>query len=83
MDINTFGRLCRVLRDKSGLIDQKFITVEEQVAMFLCVLSHHKNTRIVGYDFMSSSQTVSRYIHLVLRGVLSPHATFFSSTYSY
>lgn len=76
MDRNTFGRLCRVLRDKSGLIDQKFITVEEQVAMFLCVLSHHKKTRIVGHNFMRSSQTVSRYIHLVLRGVLSLHATF-------
>ncbi|XP_041993768.1 uncharacterized protein LOC121744329 [Salvia splendens] len=76
MDRNTFGRLCHILRDRSGLIDQKFVTVEEQVAMFLYILSHHKKTRIVGYDFMRSSQTVSRYIHLVLRGVLSQHSLF-------
>lgn len=73
MDRNTFGRLCRLLRDRVGLIDQKFVTVEEQVAMFL---SHHKKTHIVGYDFMRSSQTVSKYIHIVLRGVLTLHELF-------
>ncbi|KAG6413951.1 hypothetical protein SASPL_126667 [Salvia splendens] len=76
MDRNTFGRLCRILRDCAGLIDQKFVTVEEQVAMFLCVLSHHKKTRIVGYDFMRSSHTVSRYIHIVIRAVLMLHNLF-------
>ncbi|XP_047940151.1 putative nuclease HARBI1 isoform X2 [Salvia hispanica] len=76
MDRNTFGRLCRILRDRVGLIDKKFVTLEEQVAMFLCVLSHHKKSRIVGYDFMRSSQTVSRYIHTVLRGVLTLHSLF-------
>ncbi|XP_042016260.1 uncharacterized protein LOC121764282 [Salvia splendens] len=80
MDRNTFGRLCRILRDRAGLIDQKFVTVEEQVAMFLCVLSHHKKTRIVGYDFMRSSHTVSRYIHIVLRGVLMLHNLFLVKT---
>ncbi|KAL1564083.1 protein ANTAGONIST OF LIKE HETEROCHROMATIN PROTEIN 1-like [Salvia divinorum] len=45
MDRNCFGRLYRLLRDVSGLIDQKFVTVEEQVAMFLGILSHHKKTR--------------------------------------
>ncbi|XP_047976969.1 uncharacterized protein LOC125218265 isoform X2 [Salvia hispanica] len=76
MDRNTFGRLCRILRDSVGLIDQKFVTVEEQVAMFLCVLSHHKKSRIVGYNFIRSSQTVSKYIHIVLRGILSLHSLF-------
>ena len=75
MDRNTFGRLCRILRDRVGLIDQKLVTVEEQVAMFLCVLAHHKKSRIVGYNFMRSSQTVSKYIHTVLRlqTITSPH----------
>ena len=75
MDRNTFGRLCRLLRDRVGLIDQKFVTVEEQIAMFLCILSHHKKTRIVGHDFMRS-QTVSKYMHIVLRGVLTLHEVF-------
>ncbi|XP_042051418.1 putative nuclease HARBI1 [Salvia splendens] len=76
MDRNTFGRLCRILRDRVGLIDQKFVTVEEQVAMFLCVLSHHTKARIVGFRFMRSSQTVSKYIHTVLRGLLTLHNLF-------
>ncbi|XP_047949358.1 protein ALP1-like [Salvia hispanica] len=76
MDRNTFGRLCRILRDRVGLIDQKFVTVEEQVSMFLCVLSHHTKARIVGFRFMRSSQTVSKYIHTVLRGVLTLHNLF-------
>ncbi|XP_047937792.1 protein ANTAGONIST OF LIKE HETEROCHROMATIN PROTEIN 1-like [Salvia hispanica] len=73
MDRNTFGRLCRLLRDRAGLIDQKFVTVEEQVAMFLSILSHHKKTRVVGHDFMRSSETASIYTHMVLRGVLTLH----------
>ncbi|XP_042019115.1 uncharacterized protein LOC121766954 [Salvia splendens] len=76
MDRNTFGRLCRLLRDRVGLIDQKFVTVEEQVAMFLCILSHHKKTRIVGHNFMRSSQTVSKYMHIVLRGILTLNEVF-------
>ncbi|XP_042044486.1 uncharacterized protein LOC121790295 [Salvia splendens] len=70
IDRNTFGRLCRLLRDQIGLIDQKFMTLEEQVAMFLCLLSHHEKTRIVGFNFMRSSQTVSHYMHIVLCGML-------------
>ncbi|KAG6390570.1 hypothetical protein SASPL_148308 [Salvia splendens] len=73
MDRNTFGRLCRILRDRAGLIDQKFVTVEEQVAIFLSILAHHKKTRVVGHDFMRSSETVSKYTHMVLRGVLTLH----------
>ncbi|XP_042009183.1 uncharacterized protein LOC121757755 [Salvia splendens] len=73
MDRNTFGKLCRILRDRTGLIDQKFVTVEEQVAMFLSILAHHKKTRVVRHDFMRSSETVSKYTHMVLRGVLSLH----------
>ncbi|XP_042025781.1 uncharacterized protein LOC121772656 [Salvia splendens] len=73
MDRNTFGRLCRILRARAGLRDQKFVTVEEQVAMFLSILAHYKKTRVVGHDFMCSSETVSKYTHMVLRGVLTLH----------
>ncbi|XP_042052727.1 putative nuclease HARBI1 [Salvia splendens] len=73
MDRNTFGRLCRLLKDRCGLVDKKFVTVEEQVAMFLVVLSHHQKTRVVGFSFTRSSQTVSRYMHVVLYVVLKLH----------
>ena len=76
MDRNTFGQLFRIMRDRVSLIDQKFVTIEEQVSMFLCILSHHKKTQIIGYDFMRSSHTMSKYMHTVLRGVLSLHDLF-------
>ncbi|XP_042051472.1 uncharacterized protein LOC121796750 [Salvia splendens] len=59
--------------DATGLKDGRFVTVEEQVAMFLAILSHHKKTRIVGFNFTLSSQTVGRYLHAVLYGVLNLH----------
>lgn len=73
MDRNTFGRLCRLLKDVSGLVDKKFVTVEEMVAMFLGILAHHNKTRMIGFQFLRSSQTVSRYLHVVLYGVLKLH----------
>ncbi|KAG6418148.1 hypothetical protein SASPL_120347 [Salvia splendens] len=51
MDRNTFGRLCILLRERTSLIDGRWVTVEEQVAMFLCVLAHHSKNRIVGFNF--------------------------------
>ncbi|XP_042058754.1 uncharacterized protein LOC121803117 [Salvia splendens] len=39
----------------------------------LSILAHHKKTRVVGHDFMCSSEIVSKYTHMVLRGVLTLH----------
>ncbi|KAL8470884.1 hypothetical protein ACS0TY_033455 [Phlomoides rotata] len=73
MDRNAFGRLCYLLRNRGGLIDGKFVSVEEQVAVFLSVLGHHKKNRVVKFDHKRSGQTISHYIHLVLRSVLQVH----------
>ncbi|XP_047965382.1 uncharacterized protein LOC125209848 [Salvia hispanica] len=77
MDRNAFGRLCRILRDKCGLVDQRYVRVEEQVAMFLSTLAHHTKNRVVGFQFLRSKHTVSRYIHEVMRGVIHLHRTLF------
>ncbi|XP_057779711.1 uncharacterized protein LOC130998297 [Salvia miltiorrhiza] len=73
MDRNTFGHLCQLLRDLGGLRNGRFVTVEEQVAMFLSVLAHHKKNRVVKFDFWRSGQTISHYVHVVLRAILSLH----------
>lgn len=78
MDRNCFGRLCLLLRERMGLGDRKYVSLEEQVSMLLSLLAHHKKNRIVGYDFIRSGQTVSRYIHEVLRGVIGLHEVFMS-----
>ncbi|XP_057797982.1 uncharacterized protein LOC131014077 [Salvia miltiorrhiza] len=73
MDRNTFGRLSNLLRVLGGLTDSRFVTVEEHVAMFLSVLAHHKKNRVVKFDFWRSGQTVSHYIHVVLKAILRLH----------
>ena len=77
MDRNAFGRLCRILCDRCGLVDQRYVRVEEQVAMFLHTLAHHTKNRVVGFQFLRSKHTVSRYIHEVMRGVIHLHSTLF------
>lgn len=76
MDRNTFGRLCLLLREIGGIRDGKYVSVEEQVALLLCVLAHHKKNRIVGFDFWRSGETISRYIHTVMKAILKLHGLF-------
>ncbi|XP_042044749.1 uncharacterized protein LOC121790662 [Salvia splendens] len=76
MDRNTFGRLCFLLRQTGDLVDGKYVKIEEQVAMFLSVLAHHKKNRIVKFDFLRSGFTVSKYVNAVLRAVLRLHRSF-------
>ncbi|KAL1540574.1 hypothetical protein AAHA92_24909 [Salvia divinorum] len=78
MDRNTFGRLCRVLVERGGLHPGKCLGVEEQVAIFVGVLAHHKKNRVVGFDFWRSGSTVSQYMNKVLGAVLSLHPLLLS-----
>ncbi|KAL1567734.1 protein ANTAGONIST OF LIKE HETEROCHROMATIN PROTEIN 1-like [Salvia divinorum] len=73
MDRNTFGRLCILLKDVGGLQNERFVLLEEQVAIFLGILAHHKKNRVVGFNFLRSGETVSHYVHLVLRAILKLH----------
>ncbi|XP_057770707.1 uncharacterized protein LOC130990497 [Salvia miltiorrhiza] len=77
MDRNTFGRLCHLLRQLGGLKDGRYVSIEEQVAMFLSVLAHHKKNRVVKFDFWRSGCTISTYVHAVLKAVLSLHILLF------
>lgn len=73
MDQNCFGRLVLLLRQVGGLVDEKYVSVEEQVATFLGIIAHHKKNRVVGFDYWRSGQTVSKYVHVVLRSIIMLH----------
>ncbi|XP_012855515.1 PREDICTED: uncharacterized protein LOC105974902 [Erythranthe guttata] len=75
MDINAFVKLCYLLQHVGGLEHSRFVSVHEQVALFLQVLAHHKKNRIVSYDFKRSGQTVSKYFNRVLATLLKLHPT--------
>ncbi|KAL8546350.1 hypothetical protein ACS0TY_006171 [Phlomoides rotata] len=72
----SFGRLCFLMRELEGLIDHKYVSVEEQVSMFLSILAHHKKNRVIKFNFQGSGQIVSHYVHLLLKAVLGLHTLF-------
>ena len=74
MDVNTFGKLCRILSERGRLITGKSLLVEEQVAIFLGVLAHHNKNRVVKFRYRRSGATVSYYMQKVLCAVLSLHS---------
>lgn len=76
MNRNAFSRLCFLMEHIGGLHHSKYVSIEEKVAMFLCILAHHKKNRIVKHDFIRSGQTVSKYIHMVLKALLKLNSLF-------
>ena len=61
-----FHRLCSHLRSRRLLEDTINVSIEEQVAMFLKFVGHRWTNRSVGFEFLRSGETVSRYFNLVL-----------------
>ncbi|KAH6828591.1 hypothetical protein C2S53_006589 [Perilla frutescens var. hirtella] len=76
MSRNAFSRLCYLMEHIGGLVHSRYVSVEEKVAMFLSIVAHHKKNRIVKYDFTRSGQTVSKYIHMVLKALLRLNSLF-------
>ena len=45
------------------------VTVEEQVAMFMHVVGQNWSNRAIGFEFIRSGETVSRYFNAVLDAI--------------
>uniref|UniRef100_A0A8I6XKJ1 DUF8040 domain-containing protein n=1 Tax=Hordeum vulgare subsp. vulgare TaxID=112509 RepID=A0A8I6XKJ1_HORVV len=69
MDRRTFHILCEMVRDVSGLKGTRNTSLEEIVASFLYVLSHHLKNRTVGKFFYRSPEPVSRNFNACLLAV--------------
>ncbi|KAL8479004.1 hypothetical protein ACS0TY_030774 [Phlomoides rotata] len=76
IDRIAFARLCSLLETLGGLTDSRNINVQEKVAMFLTILSHHTKNRSVRFQFKRSGQTVSKHFYSVLNAVLRLHSIF-------
>ncbi|XP_059671120.1 uncharacterized protein LOC132316664 [Cornus florida] len=63
---NTFRALCRELK-LLGLKDSTFLTVEEQVAIFLLTVSHNERNRVVAERFQHSTSTILYHFYTVLK----------------
>ncbi|MFQ6640394.1 hypothetical protein Gotur_016726 [Gossypium turneri] len=53
-----------------GLKSSRNMLVDEQVAMFLHIISHHLKNRVIKHHFSRSGKTVSRLFHNVLNAVI-------------
>ncbi|KAG6511314.1 hypothetical protein ZIOFF_029373 [Zingiber officinale] len=73
MNQNTFARLCYLLTHVGGLVESRYVRIEEKVAMFLSILAHHKKNRVAGHDYIRSGHTISTHLHEVLRSILLLH----------
>ena len=60
-----FHDLCAMLREKCGLKDSTFVTVEENVAMLLQVVGHGLKMRMLGGTYQRSLETISRHLSTV------------------
>ncbi|XP_058216881.1 uncharacterized protein LOC131327764 [Rhododendron vialii] len=69
---HTFLRLCCLVRGV-GLRDSRNVCLEERVAIFLFILSHHTKQRRTKFDFYRSTETISRHFNAVLQAVLRLH----------
>ncbi|KAL8540077.1 hypothetical protein ACS0TY_001604 [Phlomoides rotata] len=76
MDRASFHKLYHLVRTIGGLKSSRNISVEEKVAMFLTILSHHTKNRCVKFRFKRSGQMVSKHFHHILNCILRLHYIF-------
>ncbi|KAL0307497.1 UNVERIFIED_CONTAM: hypothetical protein Sangu_3027700 [Sesamum angustifolium] len=57
-----------------GIKASKNVSVAEQVAMFLSIISHHKKNCVVKHEFIRSGRTMSKNFHFVLLVVCKMHS---------
>ncbi|WVZ50677.1 hypothetical protein U9M48_001909 [Paspalum notatum var. saurae] len=69
MGKSVFFKLCQKLRNMGSLRDTWHCTVEEQIAMFLTTVGHHKKNCDISFHFTRSGETVSRYFNHVLYAI--------------
>ena len=60
-----FFALCNLFKARSLVSDREGVTVEEQVVMFLHVVSHNQRFRVVHQSFRRSIETMHRHFHQV------------------
>ncbi|PPD68235.1 hypothetical protein GOBAR_DD34884 [Gossypium barbadense] len=70
MNRTAFFKLCEMLESIGGLKSSRFMLVDEQVAMFLHIISHHLKNRVIKHHFRRSREIVSRAFHSILNAVI-------------
>ncbi|XP_026384805.1 protein ALP1-like [Papaver somniferum] len=70
MEKFVFLRLTHILRERKLLRDGRWVTIEEQLAIFLLTIGHNEDNRMLQERFQHSGETISRYFNEVLRAIM-------------
>ncbi|KAM0903096.1 hypothetical protein ACQ4PT_018891 [Festuca glaucescens] len=70
MEKHIFHNLVECLRERCLLRDTDFVSMEEQVAIFLYAVSMNASNRTLQGQFQHSGETISRYFHIVLTALM-------------
>ncbi|KAI3994455.1 hypothetical protein MKX01_012712 [Papaver californicum] len=70
MEKFVFLRLSHILRERELLHDSRWITIEEQLAIFLLTIGHNEHNRMLQERFQHSGETISRYFNEVLGAIM-------------
>lgn len=73
MSRNAFAQLCHLVEHAGGLESNQNINIKEQLGMFLAILAHHTQNRIVKHNYKRSARTVSKHFHGVLNVIIRLH----------
>ena len=65
-----FYELCRILVERNLVCETIYMSVTEQVLMFLHIIGHNVRFRVVAARFHRSIETAYRYFKIVLKAVL-------------
>ena len=65
-----FINMCAIFRERGLLVDSRWISVEEQVRIFLQTLGHGHKNRMMQQSLQRSGQIISKYFNIVLRAVV-------------
>ena len=65
-----FHHLCHILTEGEHVHPTIHMSVQEQVLIFLHIISHNVRFRVMGSRIYRSTETVYRYFKVVLKGVL-------------
>ncbi|KAL5574217.1 hypothetical protein UlMin_023814 [Ulmus minor] len=68
-----FTNLCTMLKSRDRLKASKYLQTNEQMAMFLHIISHRVKNRVIKFQFLRSGETTSKYFHNVLHLVIRLH----------
>ena len=76
MGPEAFTNLCGILQEYGGMQPTKLVSIEEQVAKFLFILSHNVRNRAISFFFGRSGETISCHFHSVLQSIISLEERF-------